>query len=234
MGKRIISRRRGRGGKYSVPSHRYKCEIRYPRETRGLGTIMDIEHDPGHTAPVAKVKLENGDSPFYMLAFEGMQVGGKIRMDINPPVKPGNIMPLGNIPEGTQVHCLESQPGDGGKYVRSSGTAATVVSHGTTTVVRLPSGAFKTLSNQCRATIGKTAGGGRKIKPIMKAGKHFHFNRSRKTVFPRVSGIAMNPVDHPHGGGGHQHIGRPSTVSRRAPPGTQVGHVAAKRTGRRR
>jgi len=232
MGKRIITRRRGRGNKYKVPSHRYKAEIRYPRASTGRGTIMDIEHDPGHTAPIARIKMDDGTS-LYLLAFEGMKVGGSIRIGINPPVTAGNIMPLGNIPEGTPVYCLESQPGDGGKYVRSSGGAAMIVSHGSKTVVKLPSGAFKSLSNECRATVGKLAGGGRKMKPILKAGKKYHIYRSKAKVFPRVSGVAMNPVDHPHGGGGHQHIGRPATVSRHAPPGTKVGHVAARRTGRK-
>ncbi|RLF15881.1 MAG: 50S ribosomal protein L2, partial [Thermoprotei archaeon] len=147
----------------------------------------------------------------------------------------GNVLPIGNIPEGYPVYNIEMEPGDGGKLVRSAGSYATIVSHsGDKTVIQLPSGAFKTLSSKCRATIGIPAGGGRGEKPFVKAGKKYHYARARGKVYPLVRGVAMNPVSHPHGGGSHQHVGRPSTVSKNAPPGRKVGSIGARRTGRRK
>ena len=100
--------------------------------------------------------------------------------------------------------------------------------------MRLPSRKHKTLDNMCRATIGAVAGSGRGEKPIGKAGKNFHRNRSRARIWPKVRGVAMNAVDHPHGSGRKQTIGIPSSVSRNTPPGRKVGHIAPKRTGAKR
>ena len=99
--------------------------------------------------------------------------------------------------------------------------------------IQLPSGKFKTLDSRCRATIGIVAGGGHKEKPMAKAGKKYHTYRSKPKRFPLVKGVAMNAVNHPHGGGGHPHVGRPSTVSKNAPPGMKVGRLSS-RKGRRR
>ena len=99
--------------------------------------------------------------------------------------------------------------------------------------VRMPSGSTKWFNGQCRATIGVVAGGGRSEKPFVKAGKKYHKMKNTASNWPRVRGIAMNVIDHPFGGGGHQHPGRPKTVSRGTSPGRKVGHVAARRTGRR-
>ena len=117
---------------------------------------------------------------------------------------------------------------------RAAGNAATIVSHGKKTIVRLPSKAQKSFDNMCRATIGSVAGSGRGEKPIAKAGKNFYRNRARPKIWPKVRGVAMNAVDHPHGSGRKQTIGINSTVSRNAPPGRKVGHIAAKRTGAKR
>jgi large subunit ribosomal protein L2 len=95
----------------------------------------------------------------------------------------------------------------------------------------MPSGYFKVFNPKCRATIGVVSSGGRKEKPFLKAGKKYKYSRSRNRLYPRVRGVAMNAVDHPHGGGGHQHLGRPSVVGRNTPPGRKVGQIAAKRTG---
>ena len=89
------------------------------------------------------------------------------------------------------------------------------------------------MQSKCRATIGVLAGGGRKDKPFLKAGKKFHAYRTRGKQYPTVRGVAMNAVAHPHGGGGHQHVGKPYTVKRGASPGRKVGSVAASRTGRK-
>merc|ERR1712167_530558 len=99
------------------------------------------------------------------------------------------------------------------------------------TTVRLPSGVKKTVQSDCRASVGIVAGGGRQDKPMLKAGRAYHKYRVKRNSWPKVRGVAMNPVEHPHGGGNHQHIGHPSTVPRTISPGRKVGLIAARRTG---
>lgn len=231
MGKRITAQRRGKSPKYSAPSHRYKGEAKHLPD--GKGIVIDIEHDPLHTAPLARIKHESG-TKVWTLANEGLSVGATIESGKEVPVAVGNTLPIGNIPEGTTVFNVEKNMGDGGKFARSGGNNAVIVSHGPKTMVKLPSGKFMPLHKTCRATIGVLAGGGRGDKPFTKAGNMFHSVKSKATNYPTVSGVAKNPVDHPHGGGAHQHVGKPSTVSRHAPPGRKVGSIAARRTGRRR
>ena len=236
MGKRLIQQRRGRTqSKFNAPSHRFKGEIKYSHETENYeGVVEDIVHDPGRTAPLARVKLNNNKKTF-VLASEGIKVGDTIKFtDDKNEIGVGNVLPIGIIPEGAPICNIELSPGDGGKLVRAGGNNATVVSHDKKrTVIQLPSGQFKTLDSSCRGTIGVIAGGGRKDKPFLKAGKKHHAYRTRGKQYPIVRGVAMNPVAHPHGGGGHQHVGKPSTVKRGAPPGRKVGSIAAKRTGRK-
>ena len=148
----------------------------------------------------------------------------------------GNVVPLSCLPEGTIVCNVESKAGDRGKLARCSGNSAAIVSHNTETGktrLRLPSGSKKIVPSTCRAMIGIVAGGSRNEKPIMKAGVCYHKYKAKRRGWPAVRGVAMNPVDHPHGGGNHQHIGVPTTVSRRRPAGQKVGLIAARRTGRR-
>jgi len=147
----------------------------------------------------------------------------------------GNVMPLGQMPEDTIGCQIEQATGDRGKLAKASGNYATIVSHnpeGGKTKIKLPSGTKKTLSSTNRAMVGIVAGGGRIDKPILKAGRSYHKFKAKRKSWPKVRGVAMNPVDHPFGGGNHQHIGKPSTVSRYAPPGRKVGLIAARRTGR--
>jgi large subunit ribosomal protein L2 len=239
MGKRLKTQRRGRGSIYRSPSHRHRSGengIKYIKTKSTLtGQVKELAHDPGRTAPLAKLVMDNGQRT-WVIANEGMMVDQKVKQGSDVPQQAGNILPLSEIPEGTKIFNIESQPGDGGKLVRAGGTYATVVSHGVKTVVQLPSGQFKPFDPTCKATIGVVAGGGRKDKPLIKAGKHWYATRSRARKFPTVSGVAMNPVNHPHGGGAHQHVGKPSTVSRHAPPGRKVGRLSPKRkkTGKRK
>merc|ERR1712097_3431 len=102
------------------------------------------------------------------------------------------------------------------------------------TRVKLPSGIRKTIQGQCRAMVGVVAGGQRTDKPLLKAGCSYWKNKAKRNRWPRVRGVAMNPVDHPHGGGNQQHIGHGATVRRSCPPGQKVGLIAAHRTGRKR
>lgn len=146
----------------------------------------------------------------------------------------GNVLPINRIPEGTVVCNVEEKVGDRGTFSRASGCYATIIGHsedGEKTRVRLPSGARKTIPGSCRATVGIVAGGGRTDKPILKAGNQFHKYARKRKSWPRVRGVAMNPVDHPHGGGNHQHIGHPATISKWASAGQKVGLRAARRTG---
>jgi large subunit ribosomal protein L2 len=232
MGKKLRAQRKGHGGIHSAPSHRYKEKVKYRNVRRITGQVEDIVHDPGRTAPLLKVRYEDGRVG-YAIAPEGMAVEKEVSMGATIPVKPGNTLPLSEIPEGTPIFNIEAKAGDGGKFVRAAGTTATVVSRGAKIVVQLPSGQFKTFSPECRATIGIVGGGGRPDKPIAKAGKKFHILGSKAKRYPTVSGVAMNAVSHPHGGGNHQHVGGPSTVSRHAPPGRKVGRLSPKKKKRK-
>merc|ERR1712196_390711 len=114
------------------------------------------------------------------------------------------------------------------------GTSCIVVGHsedGKKSMVKLPSGARKKIPSGSRAVIGIVAGGGRIDKPLLKAGTAFHKYRVKRNSWPKVRGVAMNPVEHPHGGGNHQHVGHPTTQPRNAPSGQKVGLIAARRTG---
>jgi large subunit ribosomal protein L2 len=236
MGRRIQGQRRGRGGPtFRAPSHRYKAELDHKKEGAEdtvAGEVVDIEHDPARSAPVAAVEFEDGDRRL-VLAPEGVTVGERIQVGVSAEIKPGNTLPLAEIPEGVPVCNVESSPGDGGKFARASGTSAQLMTHDKrVAVVKLPSGQVKRLNPQCRATVGVVAGGGRTEKPFVKAGNKHHKMKARGTKWPRVRGVAMNAVDHPFGGGGRQHPGKPKSVSRDAPPGRKVGDIASKRTGR--
>jgi len=250
MGRRIRGQRRGRGGStFRAPSHRYKAELSHRTVEDGdvvSGTVVDIEHDPARSAPVAAVEFEDGEGRSsgsrsqsgdgdqrLVLAPEGVAVGDEIQVGVSAAIKQGNTLPLAEIPEGVPVCNVEANPGDGGKFARASGVSATLLAHErTATVVQLPSGEMKRLSPDCRATIGVVAGGGRTEKPMVKAGKKHHKANARGMVWPRVRGVAMNAVDHPFGGGGRQHPGRPKSISRDAAPGRKVGDIASRRTGR--
>ena len=234
MGKRLIQQRRGRRkGRYNVPTHKNRGKVRYSNEKETKGIVEEVLHDPGRTSPIVRIKLSN-NRKILMLATEGIGVGDEIQVTENKDLRKGNVLPMGIIPEGFPIYNIEIMPGDGGKLVRASGTNATIASHDAKkTVIKLPSGQFKTLDSSCRATIGTPAGGGRKDKPFLKAGKKHIAYRRKGKQYPVVRGVAMCAVSHPHGGGGHQHVGGPSSVPRGAPPGRKVGNIAPKRTGRR-
>lgn len=237
MGKRIISQNRGKGTPtYRAPSHKYKADIKHLRfkDETVAAEIIDIQHDSARNGPIALVQLPDG-SKRYVLAVEGLGTGDVIYAGPEVEIAAGNTTFLKNIPEGTPVCNIEAQPGDGGKFVRAGGTFGLIVSREEDKVlVQMPSGKLKWFHPNCRATIGVVAGGGRTDKPFVKAGKKYHKMKSKAAKWPRVRGVAMNAVDHPFGGGKHQHVGKPKTVSRNAPPGRKVGSIAARRTGVRR
>jgi large subunit ribosomal protein L2 len=239
MGKRITAQRRGRGTSvYKAPSHRYLAEARHrtydKKEKEGVvrGRVLDIVDDPGRTSPLMKVEFD-GKKVRYLIAAEGVKVGDELTFGVLSSPLQGNTLPLSEIPEGTPIHNVEAQPGDGGRFIRSSGTYGLLITHDRErSVIQLPSGALKTVDSRCRASIGVVAGGGRRDKPILKAGKKWHMLKPKAKYWPIVRKVKMNVVNHPHGGGSG-HPGKPTCVSRNAPPGRKVGLIAARRTGGR-
>lgn len=177
------------------------------------------------------------------LAFapQGVKVGDQISVgnsqvgDGPEKLKPGDIVALRDIPEGTLIHNIELKPYDGGKLVRSSGTFARVVAKTENSVrVKLPSKKEKIFLPDCRAAIGNLAGSGRMEKPFLKAGTKAKRMRIRNKLYPKVCGISMNAVDHPFGGKCSHIKGRPTLSPRNAPPGRKVGKIAPRRTGRKK
>ena len=204
MGKRIIVRRRGRGTPvYRSHSHRFLADVRYTKydETQKtskiIGKVIDLVKCPGHTSPLAKIKFENNEEA-YVLAPLNMKVNDKIESGLSSSLNNGNILPLKAMPEGTLIYNIESSPGDGGKFCRAAGTCAKIVSSGKDSIlIELPSKKQKKFLPNCRATIGTLSGHGRKDKPFVKAGKMWHYARTRGKVYPVTSGVAMNALNHP-------------------------------------
>lgn len=234
MGKRIRAQRKGSSPRYRVASHRFPGANTMPRVEDVVGEVTELIHSPVHTAPLARVKLPDGATTL-VVATEGLAVGSNIAIGDNVALRPGNITKLANIPEGTAINNVELRPGDGGKIARTAGNSAVIEAHlGRKVRVRLPSGVSKDLVGTCRATIGVLAGHGRGEMPLRTAGAAHYKAKARGKLFPHVSGVAMNPVDHPHGGGNHQAVHGPNSVARGTSPGAKVGHIAPSRTGRGR
>ncbi|MEM3737602.1 MAG: 50S ribosomal protein L2 [Candidatus Bathyarchaeia archaeon] len=239
MGKKIRVQRRGAGTPtFRAATHKRVAPARYPftslAQTETLkGVVSCLVHDPGRGAPLALIRLANG-TDFYNIASEGLYVGREIEIGEEASVSVGNILPLSKIPEGTMVYNIERLPGDGGRFIRSSGGYATVIAHTPAGIaLKLSSGKTVYLDGRCRATIGVAAGAGRTDKPFLKAGERFHLMRAKGHDYPIVKGVAMIAAVHPHGGGRHKTGSlKPTTVARGAPPGQKVGLIAARQTGR--
>jgi len=247
MGRVIRSQRRGSGSVFRAHVTHRKGAARLRAldfaERRGYirGVVREIIHDPGRGAPLAKVEFRNpikyGKKVETFVAVEGLYTGQFVYCGKKASLFVGNVLPLNSMPEGTIISSIETKVGDRGCLARASGNYATIIGHsddGSKTRIKLPSGAKKVLPSNARATIGVVAGGGRIDKPILKAGRAHYKYKAKRNEWPRVRGVCMNPVDHPHGGGNHQHIGHPGTVRRDAPAGQKVGLIAARRTGRLR
>ena len=238
MGKNLIQQKRGKGSpRYRAPSFRYKGKVNFTRYEEGkviTADISDIVHSSGHSAPLIELKYSNGETGLLQ-APEGVKVGDKIEMGNDAELKAGNILPLKNIPEGTSIYNIESNPGDGGKFVRASGAFAKIITKmQDSIVVELPSSKRKEFSPECRAIIGIVSGSGRTEKPFLKAGNRFYAMTAKNKVWPIVSGTSMNSVSHPFGGSSSHAKGIPTQSSRNDPPGRKVGKIAPKRTGRRK
>lgn len=232
MGKRILQQRRGRGTlTYRSPGHRFKGAAKLPTNS---GEIVEIVNCPGHSAPLAYVQLTNAKVDLVIAPY-GIKKGDQITVGDKSEIKSGNVLQLKNIPEGTSIYNIESQPGDGGKFVRASGAFAKVVAKTASKVtIKLPSRKEKFFHPNCKAAIGIIAGGGRTEKPILKAGTMYHKMRGRNKLYPSVSGTSMNAVDHPFGGTTSSHKGKPTVAPKHAPPGRKVGKLRPRRTGKKK
>jgi large subunit ribosomal protein L2 len=188
---RITVRHRGGGHK-----RRYR-QIDFRRNKDGVpGRIERIEHDPNRSANLALVLYADGERR-YILAPRGMKAGDPIMAGSEAPIKPGNAMALRSIPVGTLVHNVELKPGKGGQIVRSAGGSAQLVAReGQYATLRLRSGEMRKVHITCRATIGEVGNFEHNLQKLGKAGA-----KRWRGVRPTVRGVAMNPVDHPHGGG---------------------------------
>ena len=173
------------------------------------GTVVRLEYDPNRSAFIALIQYADGEKR-YILAPVGLTSGDKVIASTTADIKPGNALPLQNIPVGTVIHNIELYPGKGGQLVRSAGVAAQLMAkeNGMATV-RLPSGEFRKVRLNCMATIGQVGNADHANIHIGKAGRKRHMG-----VRPTVRGSVMNPCDHPHGGGeGKSPVGRPGLVT---------------------
>jgi len=201
---RITTRHQGGGHK------RYYRVIDFKRDKDGVaGKIERLEYDPNRTAYLALVLYTDGERR-YILAPKRAQVGDPIMSGVDAPIKPGSALALKNIPIGSLVHCIELKPGKGAQMARSAGASVQVVAReGEYVTVRLRSGEMRKVHVNCRATIGEVGNDEHNLRKIGKAGA-----QRWRGIRPTVRGVAMNPVDHPHGGGeGKSGQGNPHPVS---------------------
>lgn len=221
MGKRIIARARGKGSlSYRTKKKAFRVSISYPSE-KGTGNVLKLLNMPCYSAPLAKIAI-NG-KVFYNIAAHGIYEGQKIGVNTGKP-EIGSILPLQDIPFGTNIFCLETKIGKGPKLVRSSGTAAKIVKKEQKRVyVLMPSKKEKCFSPQARATVGVVSAAGRIEKPILKAGKAFYMAKATGSrIYPRTSAVKMNVVDHPFGCGRGKRI-KSKIAKRWAPAGRKIG-----------
>jgi len=231
MGKRIITQRRGRGtSTYRVSKKSFKYKLQYPPKLKGEGKVVKLFNSPAHSCPLAKITCEKGI--FYIPSFKNIIEGQEIKF--KKEIKEGNILPLKEIPIKTKIYNIESKPGDGGKFIKTAGSFATISKVvGKKVFVLLPSKKEKALNESCRAIIGVAAGAGRLDKPILKAGKQYHIKKSKSKLWPRTSAVKMNAIDHPFGSGRGKNP-KSKIAKRNAPPGRRVGLIRPKRTGKRK
>lgn len=232
MGKRIIQQARGHGSStYRVRKKAFIYKIQYPKNLSGIGTIVKLLNSAAHTAPLAKIATKEGS--FYIPAFKGMVEGEKINFD-DKKVEKGKILKLIDIPVKTHVYCIESRPNDGGKFIKTGGSFATVTRIvGGDVFVLMPSKKEKKFNPNCRAIVGTAAGHGRTDKPVVKAGKKFHIKKAKSKLWPRTSAVKMNAIDHPFGSGRGKNP-KPKIAKRNAPAGARVGLIRPRRTGKRK
>ena len=200
---RITVRHRGGGNKV-----KYRI-IDFKRQNELPATVVGVEYDPNRSAYIALLQNEAGDKS-YIIAPVGLTAGDTVYSGPEADIKPGNTLPIANIPVGTFIHNVELYPGKGAQLVRSAGTFAQLIAkENGVAQVRLPSGEVRLIRLDCKATIGQVGNIEHDTVKVGKAGKTRH-----KGFRPTVRGSVMNPCDHPHGGGeGKSPIGRPGPVT---------------------
>jgi large subunit ribosomal protein L2 len=201
---RITTRHQGGGHK------RYYRIVDFKRDKDGIpGRIERLEYDPNRSAHLALVLYTDGERR-YILAPKTAAVGDPIVSGADAPIKPGNTLPLKNVPVGTQVHCIELKPGKGAQLARSAGASVQIVAReGEYATLRLRSGEMRKVHVNCRATVGEVGNDEHNLRKIGKAGA-----QRWRGIRPTVRGVAQNPVDHPHGGGeGKSGQGNPHPVT---------------------
>ncbi len=200
---RITVRHKGGGNKI-----KYRI-IDFKRANTAPATVVGIEYDPNRSAYIALLQNEAGEKS-YIIAPVGLKTGDTVYTGSDADIKPGNTLPIENIPVGTFIHNIELYPGKGAQLVRSAGVAAQLISkEGGIAQVRLPSGEVRIIRLDCKATIGQVGNIEHDTIKFGKAGKTRHLG-----IRPTVRGSVMNPCDHPHGGGeGKSPVGRPSPVT---------------------
>ncbi|MEZ5589566.1 MAG: 50S ribosomal protein L2 [Gammaproteobacteria bacterium] len=188
---RISTRHRGGGHK-----QHYRV-IDFKRNKEDIpGRVERIEYDPNRSAQIALILYADGERR-YIIAPRGLTVGSTILAGAAAPIKAGNTLPLRNIPVGTTIHCVEMRPGKGAQMVRSAGGSAQIVAReGSYATLRLRSGEMRRIHVECKATIGEVSNVEHNLRSLGKAGA-----KRWRGIRPTVRGVAMNPVDHPHGGG---------------------------------
>jgi large subunit ribosomal protein L2 len=201
---RITTRHQGGGHK------RFYRIVDFKRDKDGIpGRIERLEYDPNRSAHLALVLYADGERR-YILAPKQAAVGDPIMSGVDAPIKPGNALPLKNMPVGTQVHCVELKPGKGAQIARSAGASVQIVAReGEYATLRLRSGEMRKVHFNCRATVGEVGNDEHNLRKIGKAGA-----QRWRGIRPTVRGVVQNPVDHPHGGGeGRSGQGNPHPVS---------------------
>jgi len=171
--------------------------VDFRRNKDGIPAVVErLEYDPNRSAHIALVKYADGERR-YIIASKGLEAGSVVSSGANAPIKAGNTLPLQNIPVGSVVHCIELKPGKGAQIARSAGASAQLVAReGRYVTLRLRSGEMRKVLTECRATLGEVSNSEHTLRVLGKAGA-----KRWRGVRPTVRGAAMNPVDHPHGGG---------------------------------
>jgi large subunit ribosomal protein L2 len=171
--------------------------VDFRRNKDGIPAVVErLEYDPNRSAHIALLKYADGERT-YIIAPKGVSAGDKLVSGADADIKAGNTLPLRNVPVGSVIHCIELKPGKGAQIARSAGTSAQLVAReGTYATLRLRSGEMRKVLVDCRATLGEVSNSEHSLRQLGKAGA-----KRWKGVRPTVRGVAMNPVDHPHGGG---------------------------------
>jgi large subunit ribosomal protein L2 len=188
---RITTRHRGGGNK-----RRYRI-VDFKRDKDGIPAVVErLEYDPNRSAHIALVLYADGERR-YIIAAKGLEAGAQLMSGSGAPIKAGNCLPIRNIPVGTTVHCVEMKPGAGAQLARAAGAGVQLVAReGVFATLRLRSGELRRVPLDCRATVGEVGNSEHTLRSLGKAGA-----ARWRGVRPTVRGVAMNPVDHPHGGG---------------------------------